>query len=219
MLLWEIDPEVEVSQFEDPSQVQADVNGDGVVDIQDLVLIAGNLGQPAPNRADVNGDGIVNILDLVLVAGMIDELAGGPMIYSDDAHMLRTTDVKQWLEGARIMALADVTSLEGIQNLRNLLTALTPERTALLPNYPNPFNPETWIPYHLASDADVHVTVYDTKGVLVRELDLGHQPAGFYTERGMPHIGMVATKVESWSETVCTSINSVQGNIRRRAGW
>ena len=55
--------------------------------------------------------------------------------------------------------------------------------TAVLGNYPNPFNPETWIPYRLANDAAVTVTVYDTKGVLVRRLDLGRQPAGDYTRQ------------------------------------
>ena len=58
-----------------------------------------------------------------------------------------------------------------------------PMETALLANYPNPFNPETWIPYHLATDADVTLTIYDTKGVLVRQLDLGHQAAGYYTDQ------------------------------------
>ena len=57
------------------------------------------------------------------------------------------------------------------------------KRTALLQNYPNPFNPETWIPYHLSNDADVTLTIYDTKSTLVRRLDLGHQPAGYYTDR------------------------------------
>ena len=59
-----------------------------------------------------------------------------------------------------------------------------PTEMALLPNYPNPFNPETWIPYHLASEAEVQITIYDTKGVLVRRLDLAHQPAGVYTDQG-----------------------------------
>ena len=53
----------------------------------------------------------------------------------------------------------------------------------LLANYPNPFNPETWIPYHLAHAADVTITIYDTKGAVVRQLDLGHQSAGYYTDR------------------------------------
>ncbi|MCZ6679335.1 MAG: T9SS type A sorting domain-containing protein [Candidatus Poribacteria bacterium] len=55
--------------------------------------------------------------------------------------------------------------------------------TKLLPNYPNPFNPETWIPYQLASDAAVHISIYDIKGTLVRQLALGHRQAGYYTNR------------------------------------
>ena len=57
------------------------------------------------------------------------------------------------------------------------------KRTALFQNYPNPFNPETWIPYHLASDADVQSTIYDTQGAVVVQYDLGHQLAGDYTNR------------------------------------
>ena len=58
-----------------------------------------------------------------------------------------------------------------------------PDETIIEQNYPNPFNPETWIPYRLALDADVKITIYDTKGAVVRQLDLGHQPAGYYTNR------------------------------------
>ena len=53
----------------------------------------------------------------------------------------------------------------------------------LLRNYPNPFNSETWIPYHLANDGDVLLSIYDINGALVRELDLGHQRAGYYTDQ------------------------------------
>ncbi len=55
--------------------------------------------------------------------------------------------------------------------------------TQLLQNSPNPFNPETWLPYQLASDANVQIMIYDMKGTLVRRLDLGHQRAGYYVER------------------------------------
>ena len=58
-----------------------------------------------------------------------------------------------------------------------------PEVTSLLPNYPNPFNPETWIPYQLANPADVTLTIYDIHGRVVRALDLGHQRAGMYHSR------------------------------------
>ena len=71
----------------------------------------------------------------------------------------------------------------GITLLEQLLAALLPQETVLLPNYPNPFNPETWIPYRLAQAAEVTLTIYDTEGVPVRRLDLGHQFAGDYTDR------------------------------------
>ena len=58
-----------------------------------------------------------------------------------------------------------------------------PDQTLLQPNYPNPFNPETWIPYHLANDSDVQISIYDINGALVRQLDLGYQQAGYYTNR------------------------------------
>ena len=54
---------------------------------------------------------------------------------------------------------------------------------ALLPNFPNPFNPETWIPYQLAEATHVRIQIYDIFGNLVRELDLGEQPAGDYLSR------------------------------------
>ena len=58
-----------------------------------------------------------------------------------------------------------------------------PPQTALLPNYPNPFNPETWIPYHLSEPANVTLTIYSAEGRLVRTLALGHQPAGIYESK------------------------------------
>ena len=58
-----------------------------------------------------------------------------------------------------------------------------PKETSLLPNYPNPFNPETWIPYRLAAPADVSIAIYAADGKLVRTLALGHQPVGIYESR------------------------------------
>ena len=63
------------------------------------------------------------------------------------------------------------------------IIASLPDDTQLLPNYPNPFNPETWIPYQLTNSGDVQITIYDTRGLLIRTLALGHQSAGFYTGR------------------------------------
>ena len=63
------------------------------------------------------------------------------------------------------------------------IIASLPDNTQLHPNFPNPFNPETWIPYQLANSSDVQITIYDTRGMLVRTLALGHQAAGYYTNR------------------------------------
>ena len=62
-------PQVEAGEITEPPELKADVNGDGVVNIQDLVLVASSFGQTGQNSADVNTDGVVNIADLVLVAG------------------------------------------------------------------------------------------------------------------------------------------------------
>ncbi|MDE0300647.1 MAG: dockerin type I domain-containing protein [Candidatus Poribacteria bacterium] len=188
VLLWEIfpspdPPEDEHPQVEVPPQVKPDVNRDGSVDVRDLVLVAGRLGKAAENRADVNGDGTVNILDLVIVAEMIDNEAGAPLVDSAGTEIIRITEVKKWLDEARRFGIADVALLRGIEYLEYLLEALTPERTSLLPNYPNPFNPETWIPYHLARESEVEITIYSSKGILVRQLDLGLQAEGFYTDK------------------------------------
>ena len=94
-----------------------------------------------------------------------------------------STQVEQWLREARRINLTDPTFQRGILMLEQLLSSLTPKETALLPNYPNPFNPETWIPYQLAEPSDVTVSIYAADGRLVRTLDLGHQPVGLYESR------------------------------------
>ena len=73
--------------------------------------------------------------------------------------------------------------LRGWIQLPALVAYEIPQETELLANYPNPFNPETWIPYRLAEDADVKLTIYDSKGQAVRSLDVGHQGAGVYESR------------------------------------
>ena len=180
VLLWELTPSTPTPT---PQQVKGDVNGDGVVNIQDLVLVAGRFGQTGQNDADMNGDGVVNIFDLVTVAGAFGNAAAAPSFHPQVLATVTAADVQGWLTQAQHMALTTPAYLRGIAVLEQLLSALTPKETALLPNYPNPFNPETWIPYHLAHAADVTLTIYDTKGAVVRRLDLGHQPAGYYTDR------------------------------------
>ena len=160
-----------------------DVNRDRVVDVQDIVYVAQRYGQTGQNRADVNGDGVVNVDDIVLVAAVVDSAPAAPSVRSQLPKGLTADQVQQWLTEAKLTARKMPAYERGIRMLEQLLAALTPKQTALLANYPNPFNPETWIPYRLANDADVSLSIYDINGALVRELDLGYQRAGYYTDR------------------------------------
>ena len=72
----------------------------------------------------------------------------------------------------------DSDAIAGVINI-----VLIPKETALLANYPNPFNPETWIPYQLSKRSDVTLTIYAVNGQVVRRLILGHQPVGMYQSR------------------------------------
>ena len=169
-----------------PSAVTGDLNHDGIVNILDLVLAASQFGATGPSAADLNGDNTVNIQDLVLVATASSNVAAAPAANQSTAAMVNT-----WLQLAQQNASSTgQTSLSkgfsyarGIQMLEQLVAALTPDTTALLANYPNPFNPETWIPYQLSKAAEVTVTIYASDGSVVRTLALGHQDAGMYKNR------------------------------------
>lgn len=67
--------------------------------------------------------------------------------------------------------------------LPDLVVYQIPMETELLNNYPNPFNPETWIPYRLAKAASVTLAIYDVQGTIVRRIEVGHQPAAVYVSR------------------------------------
>ena len=166
-----------------PIYAQSDINQDGTVNIQDLVLVANEIGHPGPQNAganaDINADGAVNILDLVQIANNFGE--GAPA--APTANPPSAEQIQNWLNQARQVDDGSQVFRQGIDVLEALLRSVFPETTALLPNYPNPFNPETWIPYQLASESDVKITIYDTRGLLVRALALGHQSAGYYTGR------------------------------------
>ena len=168
---------------EPTEETVGDINRDGVVDILDLTIVGARFGQRGHNSADLNGDGLVDIVDLVLVASEFGGEAAAPSLYPQALKLLSAAEVRQWLSQAHQLALTDPTYLRGITVLEQLHAALIPQESTLLPNYPNPFNPETWIPYRLAGDAFVTLTIYDQSGQIVRTLDVGHQIAGYYTDR------------------------------------
>ena len=165
--------------------LREDVNQDGRVNIADLVVVAQSLGKQVSEnpRADVNGDGVVNIIDLTLVARAFGETTAAPSAHATIVENLTATEVAQWLRAAQHANLTDPAFQRGVEVLKHLLTLLAPKETALLPNYPNPFNPETWIPYQLATPADVTLRIHAVDGSLVRSLSLGHKPVGIYQSR------------------------------------
>ena len=176
-----------VVEGDGPTKPAWDVNQDGQVNVLDLVLVAQYLGEDvsANPQFDVNGDGTINVLDLIIVAQYLGEstAAAPSSVAAIDSLELDPAMVQVWITQARTEDDGSIAFRQGIENLQRLLASLLPEKTALLPNYPNPFNPETWIPYHLAKPADATVHIYAAGGTLVRTLVLGHQSAGIYQSR------------------------------------
>lgn len=160
-----------------------DVTGDGQIDVNDLLLVSNYLGKVAPSTSsiDINSDGLVTIADLLSVAQHLDTSSSPPA--QALTGELTYAMIETWIEAAHAQNDGSLTFQQGIAKLKYLLTLVTPEETALLPNYPNPFNPETWIPYRLSKPAEVTLTIYAIDGKVVRQLALGHQAAGYYQAR------------------------------------
>ena len=168
-----------------------DVNQDGIINILDIILVAQNLGQKPPSnpRADANKDGQVNILDLVFIAERLGEkVAAAPSLADINPSASDTKDIIVVQRALRELESVSEKSPNiriTIQFLRHWLENAnrSVQETKLLPNYPNPFNPETWIPYQLAKAADVNVKIYDISGHLVRKIFIGFKPVGYYLTR------------------------------------
>ena len=180
VILWDLTSYLIPSE---PEKIAADVNGDGVVDVLDLVIVAANFGSVNTTpAADVNDDGEVNREDILAVLDALEAVAAAPAATS------ATTSLQRWIDLAKQYDRTDADFQKGLAVLENLLMTLreiemVSKETALLANYPNPFNPETWIPYQLAKPADVKIFIYTMDGKLVRTLALGHQAVGKYHHR------------------------------------
>ena len=146
----------------DAAEAQNDCNGDGIVDEADVLVLALNWGKTTasytPPLAPSRNEGYsLPILYEVLraVEGMPKSEARNKMI-----NVLRET-------------------------IMETQRAFVPKETVVMQNFPNPFNPETWIPFKLAKDADVSVRIFDSTGRLVRTLDLGRKSAGSYVTKDL----------------------------------
>lgn len=164
-----------------------DVNNDGRVDIVDLILVAlGVLEYPSEYDLDVDGSGVVDNLDLAVVAmnfnlplTKVDDRPGvsaAPPLAYDFTTVPDTK--RRAVEGI----IAVETNIPFPRDFWGEQKA-APMHAMLLQNFPNPFNPETWIPYQLIEDAEIRIRIYSASGQLVRTLDLGHTPAGFYEDK------------------------------------
>lgn len=160
-----------------------DINNDGIVDMQDLLLVSNSFETRSLKypKADVNKDGNVNIIDLLYVASHLGEtcVPSAP-IQSSPLSSKNKDNLSEWLYEAYQVDDGSDVFRQGILNLEAMLKKVVPDNTILLPNYPNPFNPETWIPYELAQDAIVNIAIYNYRGETVREIKIGFQIAGTY---------------------------------------
>ena len=147
-----------------------------------------------PNWTVANGDTLRLAVD-VGVEGL--EVTADISALDTTQSVVSLTPDKNGRYSAEISISEDNTALNGLKHIlvtakdavgdftQLIVTSTLSNRyvTELLPNYPNPFNPETWIPYRLGKDAEVIMTIYDARGDVVRRFDLGFQPAGNYEAR------------------------------------
>ena len=162
-----------------------DVNGDGTVDNADSDAVTVAIAAGATDaKYDVNGDGTVNVFDLVeIIANRDPGAAGAPTLFGMKMSAAQIDSLQEQIDLLIAANDRSPAALRTLIYLQQLLVTARPEKTQLLANYPNPFNPETWIPYELATDTNVRITIYNTQGVVIRTLQFGHQSAGYYAGR------------------------------------
>ena len=180
-----------------------DTDQSGAVNIFDLVIVASQFGQSGPELSgDVDRNGTVNIFDLVVVSSHFGE-ASVPTAPSLD-YPVATPEVakRMYLRPPELgpgtslrlrTALTELANLSkthpeigfAVDLLRQWLidNRAIPQKTRVLPNYPNPFNPETWMPYQLREATEVRISIYNVVGQRVRELAVGFRHAGIYHSR------------------------------------
>ncbi len=180
----------------------ANLNGSNVQLVKELKSVPHGLALDAANgklyltnswgkvqRMNLNGSGFQPnlIVDLNAPQGIAVDVAARKIYWTERGSIRRANldgsnrqDVARGL-GTPVSLALGVAS--GSAPSAPAAAAMAPNATVLHPNYPNPFNPETWIPYQLQKPADVQITIYSQSGVLVRELSLGYQRAGQYMSR------------------------------------
>ncbi len=198
--------DVEVNQVlkvveEGKQPPRGDVNLDGNIDILDLLIIVAHFGESSTSnpRFDVNRDGKIDLDDVIYVIKSIEENqdTAAPTLAE---QTLPTSGIK--LTNHTALSEVEIALLlsfyENIEELSDdttqiaivkrfleklLIPVKVPMKTKLHANYPNPFNPETWIPYQLAEDSNITIRIYDSSGKIVRKIHSGLQNSGYYISR------------------------------------
>ena len=118
-----------------------------------------------------------------LTLGFAD-LNRNPLVQVGDVLRLTVTDVTTGEPfGKKDMLITPDDMRRAYSTLHSTLADLVPMTTQVFQNFPNPFNPETWIPFQLSQASEVTITIYDVHGHTVRTLQLGKQAAGSYLTR------------------------------------
>ena len=143
----------------------------------------------AIKRANLDGTNVEEFVSIQGIPfGMAVDSVGGKLYWTNSSGKIQRANLKR----PKVQAVVTGLDMPGDFTLGieqpvvpaapqyPLSGSTNPETTQLFANYPNPFNPETWIPYDLAEDTDVHIHIYSLKGELVRQLSLGFQTAGTY---------------------------------------
>ena len=173
----------------------ADINKDSFIDVNDAGLIITHL-RKNPDQfdpdLDVNKDKIVDISDVFVIIDIIYdylcEVKEEKLEVNNAPSKLTQSyqgTVQNLLNVVREINDGSLEYKHRIDMLEQLFIMKIPRRTILLANYPNPFNPETWIPYQLAHDSDVNIKIYNSAGMLIRQFDIGYQRAGDYTSQNL----------------------------------
>ena len=132
---------------------------------------------------------MVNLFDLVFVAEHLNQNAAAPsqlaFIESIPSSAKEVIAAQRALRELEAMPSKTPRVRLAIQLLRHYLSIADQnvKETKLLPNYPNPFNPDTWIPYQLSEASTVNVKIYDVTGSLVRKINVGHKSTGYHLTR------------------------------------